>query len=399
MAISTTEAEYIAMSGCCEQILWMRSQLIDYGFPFHKIPLYYDNRSAIALCCNNIQHSQSKHIDIRHHFIREQVENNVVELYFVTMDYQLADIFTKAFPRERYFRLQPAFQIEEILSPNRQLFLTTALESNTFGFDRPKYLVLQMLWGIITSTNDDYAELIWEEFVQAMHTFLMDKENLSIAPQKGKKTKPHVIPYCRFTKLIICHLERTHNIHQRFASPFHLAEEDHRLGNLKFVSKGEDDEVFGMQIPKELISNNIRNAPYYNAYLEMAAKHDLKIETEKGGKKKLQPLMQLKPNIIGEAEIGADTEQDNSGGQAEHTLDYNYPESRPPPEHVLLEKDQAGPDPGQSYVALAGPNPEPMHEDFLATVNPQVHESLKHTDEEHGPSGKPTKLNWSSLIQ
>ncbi|GJS25322.1 hypothetical protein Tco_0453954 [Tanacetum coccineum] len=100
-AISTTEAEYIAMSGCYAQILWMISQLTDYGFVFNKIPLYYDNRSAIALCCNNVQHSRSKHIDIRHHFIREQVEKGVVELYFVTMDYQLADIFTKALPKER----------------------------------------------------------------------------------------------------------------------------------------------------------------------------------------------------------------------------------------------------------------------------------------------------------
>ncbi|GJT47716.1 retrovirus-related pol polyprotein from transposon TNT 1-94 [Tanacetum coccineum] len=53
-AISTTEAEYIAMSGCCAQILWMRSQLKDYGFDFNKIPLYCDNKSAIALCYNNI---------------------------------------------------------------------------------------------------------------------------------------------------------------------------------------------------------------------------------------------------------------------------------------------------------------------------------------------------------
>ncbi|GJY56364.1 retrovirus-related pol polyprotein from transposon TNT 1-94 [Tanacetum coccineum] len=105
--ISTTEAEYIAMSGCCAQILWMRSQLTDYGFAFYKIPLYCDNHSAIALCCNNVQHSRSKHIDIRHHFIREQVEKGVVELYFVTTDYQLADIFTKALPRERFEFLLP----------------------------------------------------------------------------------------------------------------------------------------------------------------------------------------------------------------------------------------------------------------------------------------------------
>ncbi|GJX18507.1 retrovirus-related pol polyprotein from transposon TNT 1-94, partial [Tanacetum coccineum] len=106
-SISSTEAEYIAMSGCCAQILWMRSQLSDYGFAYNRIPLYYDNKSAIALCCNNVQHSRSKHIDIRHHFIREQVEKGVVELYFMRTKYQLADIFTKALPRERFEFILP----------------------------------------------------------------------------------------------------------------------------------------------------------------------------------------------------------------------------------------------------------------------------------------------------
>ncbi|GJR91112.1 putative ribonuclease H-like domain-containing protein [Tanacetum coccineum] len=63
-AISSTKAEYIALSGCYAQVLWMRSQLTDYGFGFNKIPMYCDNKSAIALCCNNVQHSRSKHIDI-----------------------------------------------------------------------------------------------------------------------------------------------------------------------------------------------------------------------------------------------------------------------------------------------------------------------------------------------
>ncbi|GJU14493.1 hypothetical protein Tco_1142459 [Tanacetum coccineum] len=101
-SISSTEAKYIVMSGCCAQILWMRSQLSDYGFAYNCVPLYCDNKSAIALCCNNFQHFRSKHIDIRHYFIREQVENGVVELYFVRTEYQLADIFTKALPRERF---------------------------------------------------------------------------------------------------------------------------------------------------------------------------------------------------------------------------------------------------------------------------------------------------------
>nr|GEZ34753.1 retrovirus-related Pol polyprotein from transposon TNT 1-94 [Tanacetum cinerariifolium] len=100
-AISSTEAEYITLSGCCAQILWMRSQLSDYGFGFNKIPMYYNNKSAIALCCNNVQHSWSKQIDIRYHFIKEQVENGVIELYFVNTEYQLADLFTKALGRDR----------------------------------------------------------------------------------------------------------------------------------------------------------------------------------------------------------------------------------------------------------------------------------------------------------
>ncbi|GKE80354.1 hypothetical protein Tco_1550354 [Tanacetum coccineum] len=84
------------------QILWMRSQLTDYGFHFNKIPLYCDNKSVIALCCNNVQHSRAKHIDVCYHFIKEQVENRIVELYFVQTEYQLADIFTNPLPRERF---------------------------------------------------------------------------------------------------------------------------------------------------------------------------------------------------------------------------------------------------------------------------------------------------------
>ncbi|GKD31635.1 hypothetical protein Tco_1242413 [Tanacetum coccineum] len=62
--------------------------------------MYCDNKSAIALCCNNVQHSRPKHINIILHFIKEQVENGVIELHFVNTEYQLADIFTKALGRE-----------------------------------------------------------------------------------------------------------------------------------------------------------------------------------------------------------------------------------------------------------------------------------------------------------
>ncbi|GJY49497.1 retrovirus-related pol polyprotein from transposon TNT 1-94 [Tanacetum coccineum] len=101
-AISSIEAEYIALSGCCAQILWMRSHLTYYGFTFNKILLYCDNKSAIALCYNNVQHSRGKYIDVHYHFIKEQVENGIMELYFVRTEYQLADIFTQPLPRDRF---------------------------------------------------------------------------------------------------------------------------------------------------------------------------------------------------------------------------------------------------------------------------------------------------------
>ncbi|GJX16881.1 retrovirus-related pol polyprotein from transposon TNT 1-94 [Tanacetum coccineum] len=115
-AISTTEAEYIAMSGCCAQILWMRSQLKDYGFDFNKIPLYCDNKSAIALCCNNSSSTLAliHNMTYVHYFIREQVENRVVELYFVETNYQLADILTKALPRERFEFLLPRLGMKSL---------------------------------------------------------------------------------------------------------------------------------------------------------------------------------------------------------------------------------------------------------------------------------------------
>ncbi|GJW42476.1 hypothetical protein Tco_0071275 [Tanacetum coccineum] len=64
--------------------------------------MYCDNKSVIALCCNNVQHSRAKHIDVHYHFIKKRVENGIVELNFVRTQYQLADIFTKPFPRESF---------------------------------------------------------------------------------------------------------------------------------------------------------------------------------------------------------------------------------------------------------------------------------------------------------
>nr|GEV45742.1 zf-CCHC domain-containing protein/UBN2 domain-containing protein [Tanacetum cinerariifolium] len=313
-----------------------------------------------------------------------------------------------------------------------------------------------------------------EEVVQAIQTSLADNVNPGSPAKKGKKTKPYVIPYCRFTKLIIC----------------------------------EDDKVFGMKIPNELITDDIRRAPYYKGYLEIVTKHEQKITAKKeGGKEKMDPkadklvknapakqanpatAKQPKPKHVKEkstkhallpkgrqsplysfhsvseeydveraiqislesfqaqglahvggvaiqepvaeasrplpviegkgktirripttkeASIGpstlpqdniskkmiqdtsspvdstnvlekcVDSERTNSGSGTQAGSDPGKtPKYRPPPDDDKIDEDQAGLDPGNNHVALTGSNSEPIHDDFMATIYPKVHESLK----------------------
>nr|GFA21611.1 uncharacterized mitochondrial protein AtMg00810-like [Tanacetum cinerariifolium] len=87
-SMSFAEAEYVSLSACCAQVLWMRTQLKDYGYHFDKIPMYSDSKASTAISCNPVQHSHTKHIDVRYHFIKEKVEKGIVELFFVRTEYQ-----------------------------------------------------------------------------------------------------------------------------------------------------------------------------------------------------------------------------------------------------------------------------------------------------------------------
>ena len=105
VSTSTTEAKYIDAGSCCAQILWMKNQLQDYGLALTKIPILCDNTSAIAIANNPVQHTRTKHIDIRYHFLREHVMSGTVELHFVPADQQIADIFTKPLDESTFSRL------------------------------------------------------------------------------------------------------------------------------------------------------------------------------------------------------------------------------------------------------------------------------------------------------
>ena len=111
ISLSTAEAEYIAAGSCCTQLLWLKQMLIDYGFDLGVLTIFCDNTSAINISKNPVQHSRTKHIDIRHHFIRELVENKSLQLEYVDTEKQLADIFTKALDASRFDSLRKSLGV------------------------------------------------------------------------------------------------------------------------------------------------------------------------------------------------------------------------------------------------------------------------------------------------
>nr|GEX38895.1 hypothetical protein [Tanacetum cinerariifolium] len=292
---------------------------------------------------------------------------------------------------------------EQVMDFVNELGYPECLTGKTFESDKPRHLVHQMLWGIVTRSNVDYAELL-------------------------------------------------HNIHRRPESSVYVIGDDFLLGNLKFVPKVKKDKVFGKPIPKVLITEAIKTSPYYKQYLEMVAhkptaKRDeqKKIASEPDKCKNPTPVKKpapakqtklvkeksTKPTPLkksdkgkahGKAPIGgvaihepvAETTRqllvvegkgkgittdeqaalsllDLPSAQPEDDTSANIIHDTPSPtdaETVVDMKktkneDQDGSNPRPSHVALAGPNPEPMHEDFIVTVYRIVHESLKHTTEEH----------------
>ena len=114
VALSPTKGEYIVVGHDYAQIIWLKHQLLDYGVRLSKVPLYCDNTSAINLTKNPIQHSKNKHIEIRHHFIRDHVQKGDCEIQFVKIEHQLVDLFTKPLVRDRFNKLRNELGILDI---------------------------------------------------------------------------------------------------------------------------------------------------------------------------------------------------------------------------------------------------------------------------------------------
>ncbi|GJU47639.1 putative ribonuclease H-like domain-containing protein [Tanacetum coccineum] len=102
VANSTTEAEYIAASHCCGQVLWIQNQMLDYGYNFMQTKIHVDNKSTIYVVNNHVYHSKTKHIKIRHHFIRDSYEKRLIEMVKIHIDNNVTDLLTKAFDVGRF---------------------------------------------------------------------------------------------------------------------------------------------------------------------------------------------------------------------------------------------------------------------------------------------------------
>jgi hypothetical protein len=102
VSLSTAEVEYVAAGQCCAQLLWMRQTLRDFGYNLSKVPLLCDNESAIRLVDNPIEHNHTKHIDIRYHFLRDHQQRGDIDIYHISTENQLADIFTKPLDEKRF---------------------------------------------------------------------------------------------------------------------------------------------------------------------------------------------------------------------------------------------------------------------------------------------------------
>ncbi|GJZ18255.1 putative ribonuclease H-like domain-containing protein [Tanacetum coccineum] len=102
VATSTTEAEYVAAASCCGQVLWIQNQLLDYGYNFMDTVIYIDNTSTICIIENHVQHSKTKHIEIRHHFIRDCNAKKLIQMAKIDTQHNVADLLTKGFDAGRF---------------------------------------------------------------------------------------------------------------------------------------------------------------------------------------------------------------------------------------------------------------------------------------------------------
>ncbi|GJS21197.1 putative ribonuclease H-like domain-containing protein [Tanacetum coccineum] len=134
VANSTTEAEYIAASNCCVQVLWLQNQLLDYGYNFMQTKIHVDNESTICVVKNLVSHSKTKHIEIRYHFIIDSYEKRLIEIIKIHTDYNVVDLLTKAFDVTSGLYIMDAYnEVQELSDAENGLILELSLNDD-YGY-------------------------------------------------------------------------------------------------------------------------------------------------------------------------------------------------------------------------------------------------------------------------
>ncbi|KAJ9556214.1 hypothetical protein OSB04_010828 [Centaurea solstitialis] len=173
---STTEAEYIAASQCCSQVLWIQNQMQDYGLSFLQTPIYIDNNSAISIVNNPVKHSKTKHIEIKYHFIRDCNEKKIIQVLKVHTDDQYADLFTKAFDVGRVYCVKSIMDSMCFVKDHNKVGYFTK-DANSEGFED--------ILDFLASSHIAYAATINPIiYIQHMHDFW---SNAVIQEEEGVK--------------------------------------------------------------------------------------------------------------------------------------------------------------------------------------------------------------------
>ncbi|GJR10394.1 zinc finger, CCHC-type containing protein [Tanacetum coccineum] len=176
VAISSTEAEYVAAASCCAQVLWMQNQLLDYGFNFMNTEIHIDNESTICIVKNPVFHSKTKHIQIRHHFIRDCYEQRLINVVKVHTDDNVADLLTKGFDLARDYW------------PTRGNLTNCPVSLKSFISPQWKYLVDEFT--LTALSQEHFMGTIWDKHASALvENFRRLKKQTSFSSKQILKLK------------------------------------------------------------------------------------------------------------------------------------------------------------------------------------------------------------------
>nr|GEU78250.1 reverse transcriptase domain-containing protein [Tanacetum cinerariifolium] len=240
-----SKAKYVSLSACCAQLIWMRTQLLDYGYKYNIIPMYCDSKSAIAISFNLVQHSRTKHIDIQYHFIKEHFEKGTVELYFVRTECQLAGLCTKALPKELF-----EYLVHRIDGLKYRLSLALDRKELTLTLDD-----FRTIFQLPQATGNNH-----EHFVIAPKFLEMEGRYYSL------ELPSTLIPYPRFTKLIASHYMTIFLEISRIArDKYHNLEDDMMVKNI--FNSGKNKAGVVIKIPSWIITNEVKLMEHYPMYV------------------------------------------------------------------------------------------------------------------------------------